>query len=445
MVIIRKTMKIRHKKIAILGFGREGKAILKFLQKSPQYRGAEIVIFDHNPKTAVPHGTRAILGKDALQWLHGFKLLFRSPGIPYLTPEIQHVLEEGAKCSSATKLFFELAPCPIVGVTGTKGKGTTATLIYNILKAAGRDAHLVGNIGTAALQTLPKLKKKSIVIFELSSFQLQDLEASPSIAVVLDIFPDHMDSHRSFEEYLDAKMHIARHQTARDRVFYVSDNVFSTKAASEGRGKKIAVSTEGSSLFLPTDLNIPGPHNFKNVVMAATVARALGVKDKIIAETVKRFRGLPHRLELIREIKRKDKTVRFYDDSAGTNPQTAAAAVRSFSEPLILIAGGKDKKLDYAPLREAIATSPNVKLVILIGENKNKIHAALRESINQELKIVECENLTAAIRTAYKAASNLEHPTSNTIVVFSPAAASFDMFKDYADRGKSFQKIVKKL
>lgn len=437
-----KQQRLKRQKIAILGFGREGKALLKFLQKSPHYRGAEIVIFDHNPKTAVPHGMRAILGKDALQWLHGFKLLFRSPGIPYLTPEIQHVLEEGAKCSSATKLFFELAPCPIVGVTGTKGKGTTATLIYNILKAAGRDAHLVGNIGTPALETLPKLKKNSIAVFELSSFQLQDLEMSPDVAVVLDIFPDHMDSHRSFDEYLDAKMHIARHQTARNRVFYLSDNAFSAKAAQEGRGKKIPVSADEFSFFAPADLKIPGPHNFKNAMVAATVACALGIKDNIIAATVKRFHGLPHRLELIREVKRKGAVIRFYDDSAGTNPQTAAAAVRSFAEPLILIAGGKDKNLDYAPLAQAIRESPNVKAVVLIGENKKKIRAALRGSMKQKSGIMECENLTAAVRTAYKAASNLQHPTSNTIVVFSPAAASFDMFKDYAARGESFQKIV---
>lgn len=449
-----KQQRLKRQKIAILGFGREGKAILKFLQKSPQYpkavrlglgRGAEIVIFDHNPKTAVPRSMRAILGKDALQWLHGFKLLFRSPGIPYLTPEIQHVLEEGAKCSSATKLFFELAPCRIVGVTGTKGKGTTATLIYNILKAAGRDAHLVGNIGTPALQTLPKLKKTSIAVFELSSFQLQDLDTSPDVAVVLDIFPDHMDSHRSFEEYLNAKMHIARHQKSRDRVFYVSDNAFSAKAASEGRGKKIAVSSDGFSLFLPTDLKIPGPHNFKNAVMAATVTRALGVKNDVIVETVKKFRGLPHRLELVREIKRKNATIRFYDDSAGTNPQTAAAAVRSFTEPVILIAGGKDKNLDYAPLREVIAASPNVKAIMLIGENKRKIHDALHGSIKDESGITEYKNLADAVHAAYQFTKRHTLTAKRSVVVFSPAAASFDMFRDYAERGDAFKKIVRGL
>lgn len=435
-----------HKKIAILGFGREGKAILKFLQQSPHYRGAEIVIFDHNPKVGVSRGIRAILGKDALQWLHGFQLLFRSPGIPYLTPEIQHVLEEGAKCSSATKLFFELAPCPIVGVTGTKGKGTTATLIYNILKAAGRDAHLVGNIGTPALETLPKLKKKSIAIFELSSFQLQDLEISPDVAVVLDIFPDHMDSHRDFDEYLDAKMHIARHQTARDRVFYVSDSAFSAKAAGEGKGKKIPVSADGFSLFTPLDLKIPGPHNFKNAVMAATVTRALGAKESAIASTVKKFRGLPHRLELVREIKRNGAATRFYDDSAGTNPSAAAAAIRSFSEPLILIAGGKNKTFDYEPLTKVIASSPNVKAVVLIGENKNKIHAELQKIKNARLKIIEDGSLAAAVRTAYQSAKSLVASGYSLVTVaFSPAAASFDMFKDYADRGAQFQKIVRGL
>ncbi|MDO8585027.1 MAG: UDP-N-acetylmuramoyl-L-alanine--D-glutamate ligase [bacterium] len=447
--------KTTNKKIAILGFGREGKAILKFLQTSPDYRGAELVIFDHNPKVKVPRGARAILGKDALQWLHGFKLMLRSPGIPYLTPEIQHVIEEGAKCSSATKLFFELATCPIIGVTGTKGKGTTATLIYNILKAAGRDTYLLGNIGTTALEALPKLKKKSIVVFELSSFQLQDLECSPEIAVILDIFPDHMDSHRSFDEYLDAKMHIARHQTSQDRVFYMSNNDFSAKAANEGRGKKVAVSADGFSLFAPTDVKIPGSHNFNNAVMAATVARALGVSEKVITATVKRFRGLPHRLQLVREISivprksasspHQSASVRFYDDSAGTNPQTAAAAVRAFHEPLILIAGGKDKNLDYAPLAQAIRKSQNVKSVILFGENKKKINDALRGSMKQGSEIVECKTLADAVRAAYRLAKRYTLTAERSVVVFSPAAASFDMFKDYADRGEQFKRIVRGL
>ncbi len=437
--------KTTHKKIAILGFGREGKAVWKFLKTSPDYRGTEIVIFDHNPKVKVPGGARAILGKDALQWLHGFKLMLRSPGIPYLTPEIQHVVEEGAKCSSATKLFFELAPCPIIGVTGTKGKGTTATLIYNILKAAGRDAYLLGNIGAPALEALPKLKKKSIVVFELSSFQLQDLNRSPEIAVVLDIFPDHMDSHRSFEEYLDAKMHIARHQTSRDRVFYASDNAYAAKAANEGRGKKIAVSADNFSLFTPEDLKIPGAHNFKNAVMAATVAKALGAPNNVIIRVVKKFTGLPHRLELTRKIKCKGGAIRFYDDSAGTNPQTAAAAVRSFSEPLILIAGGKDKNLDYAPLAEAIATSSNVKLVVLIGENKNKIRAELQKIKKVAFEIVEYKTLPDAVRAAYQFAKRYTLTAERSVVVFSPAAASFDMFKDYADRGEQFKKIVRGL
>ena len=206
---------------------------------------------------------------------------------------------------------------------------------------------------------------------------------------------------------------------------------------------------------MPTDLKIPGPHNFKNAVMAATVAKALGVKDKIIAATVKRFRGLPHRLELVRVIANNANrggnnanrtTIRFYDDSAGTNPQTAAAAVRSFNEPVILIAGGKDKNLDYAPLRDAIAALPNVKAAVLIGENKVKIHAALRGSMKQESGIVECETLADAVRAAYRLAIRYTLTAKRSaVVVFSPGAASFDMFKDYADRGAQFQNIIRSL
>ncbi|MBI4122063.1 MAG: UDP-N-acetylmuramoyl-L-alanine--D-glutamate ligase [Parcubacteria group bacterium] len=444
----------KHLRVAILGFGREGKAILKFLQTSPDYRGAEIVIFDQNKNVRTPRGSRAILGKDHLSWLHEFNLMFRSPGIPYLTPEIQHAIAEGAQCSGATQLFFEAVPCPVIGVTGTKGKGTTATLIYNILKAAGRDAHLVGNIGTPALTALPKFRKNSIVVFELSSFQLQDLAISPRTAVILDIFPDHMDAHGSFDEYREAKANIARHQRPRDHVFYFSDNVFAAQIADTGRGKKHPVSPTGFALFSPADLQIPGAHNFKNAVMAAEVCRAQNVSDDVILKAIKKFRGLKHRLELVRVIANNANregnnankgAVRFYDDSAGTNPQTAAAAVRAFTEPLMLIAGGKDKNLDYAPLRDAIAASPNVKLVVLIGENRDKISAALQRIKNKELRITERGTLRDAVRAAYQFAKRYTLTAKRSIVVFSPGAASFDMFKDYADRGEQFKKIVRKL
>lgn len=516
--------------VAILGFGREGKSVLKFIKKSPEYHGAEIDILDKK------------IGKNYLKNLKRFDLIFRSPGIPYNLPELKRARKNGVKFSSATKLFFEkinrqfpnYSPAPrhrradkfqiptIIGITGTKGKGTTATLLYKILKAAHKKVFLAGNIGTSALDILPRLsapgtRGSAFVILELSSFQLQDLEWPPQIAVVLDVFPDHLDAHLNIREYYGAKTNIARHQKPDDKTFFFKNQPLSRWVASKSRGKKIGVEPEKFNLFRPADLKIKGWHNFKNAVMAATVARALGVPDKIIIKTVKKFRGTEHRLELVRVMRaprglmrknprtnaEKSKSsarsalnqgnsakIEFYNDSASTNPQTMAAAARAFaawdmpssqtqaegrhatkkikplshvafSMPLILIAGGQDKGLDYKPLARALKNS-GTKLVVLFGQNKKKIARAIQQQAtrskkqgaggkrpgtgNKRQKIKFVSNLQGAVAYAYKFAMSLATShQSSVIVLFSPGAASFDMFKNYADRGAQFKKIVKLL
>ena len=429
-------------KIAILGFGREGKAIFKYLKKNKAYKNAEIFVLDKNSTTKVPAKIGLISGENHIASLKSFDLVFRSPGVPYNSPTIQDAVRSGVKFTSATQIFFDEARGAIIGVTGTKGKGTTSTLLYNILKAAKYDVYLAGNIGKPAIDILPKLKKNSVTILELSSFQLHDLRKSPQTAVILDIFPDHMDSHTDFQDYFNAKANIARYQSAKDKVFYCGENEHSRNMAQSGDGQKIAVIVKNFDLFQPEDLKITGPHNFKNAVMAATVALNFGIPKSVITETVKSFKGLPHRLEFTRAIKSNSGAIKFYNDSAGTNPQTAAAAVKSFSEPLILIAGGKDKNLDYAPLAEAIKKSPSVKAVVLFGENKLKIKEALERIKNNELRIVGKDDLESAVNEAYKIAKSSIIHNSQFIVLFSPGAASFDMFKDYADRGEKFKEIV---
>src|SRR3989344_7457114 len=232
-------------KIAILGFGREGRAVLEFIRKSPKYNFAQIWVLDQNSKIQVPKDLRRATGKNYLKKLDTFNLVFRSPGVPFNLPEIQKAIKKGTVFSSATKLFFENFSGRIVGVTGTKGKGTTSTLIYEILKSSNHDVYLAGNIGRPALEILSQLKQHSIVVLELSSFQLQDLTISPQIAVVLDIFPDHMDAHKDFKEYQEAKTNITRYQTSRDKVFYFKDNKFSAQIAKKGNGKKLPISTQG--------------------------------------------------------------------------------------------------------------------------------------------------------------------------------------------------------
>jgi UDP-N-acetylmuramoylalanine--D-glutamate ligase len=479
------------KKIGILGFGREGQAVLRFLKKrkihpvrnkprrdvgaavvpkagpvripkgassikksvtelySPMNSngagrifngaGADIWVLDKNSNLRAPRGIKTILGKKYLSNLGNFDVVFRSPGLPYRLPEIQKAIKKGVAFSSSTEIFFKNAKGLIIGITGTKGKGTTAALLYKILKSCDKNVYLVGNIGSPTINVLSKLKKNSISILELSSFQLQDLKYSPQIAVILGIFPEHLDMHKNFREYVEAKSNICRYQTKKDVVFFQSDDKWSRWIAQKSRGKKITVSVPSR----PLPLKIPGEHNLKNAAMAATVAEFLKCPKAKILKTVKNFCGLEHRLEFVREIKHsnilQNVGISFYNDSASTNPQTAAAAIKAFTGLKILIAGGKNKKLNYAPLAKALKNS-NTKAVILFGENKKKIKKVIS---SQKLVIREVKNLSHAVQLAYQTAkaliTNYHLPIT---VLFSPASTSFDMFRDYKDRGEKFKSLL---
>lgn len=425
------------KKIAIVGFAREGKAVFKFIKTKPEFKDADIWILDRNKNTEVPKGLHSILGPTYLDHLEQFDLVSRTPGLPYNLPKLKAARKKGVPFTSLIALFFQYCPVPIVGVTGTKGKGTTSVLLYKMLKADHRNVHLAGNIGVPALEVLSRLKKNSLVILELSSFQLQGLAVSPHIAVVLDVFPDHLENiktaehgtHTSWAEYVAAKATIARYQKKNDVLFYAADNAASRAIAMVGGGKKIAVSVKKFKLFAPKTLAMPGPHNFKNAAMAATVARSLGVRKEAIIHTVKTFKGNEHRLEFVRKVR----GVSFYNDSASTGPETTAAAILSFpKQNVTVIAGGHDKNLDYAPLAKALKKS-KIYRVVLFGENKNKIAAAINKS---GAPVMTAVTLGEAVQKA---------KTGADVVVFSPGSSSFDMFKNYADRGGQFKALVKKL
>jgi len=395
-------------KIAILGYGIEGKSALKFLKK--KYQKAAFEVRDIKKQ-----------GKNYLENLENFDIIVRSPGIPYLLSEIQKAKKAGVKITSATKLFFDNSKGKIIGITGTKGKGTTATLLYKILKAAGKNVYLAGNIGLPMLDILPKLKKNSITILELSSFQLQDMDRSPEIAIITDISPDHLNHHKSFKEYLDAKAQIVCNPMG--AVFFFPDNKYSKQIAQKSRGKKIAVSPDPNLI-----LKIPGFHNLKNASMAAAVGRGLGVKEDIIKKAISQFKGLPHRLEFVRKVN----GANYYNDSASTNPAATIAALAAFSEPKILIAGGAGKRLSYRPLAEAIKKS-KMRAVVLFGRDKYKI----KKSVGAVKSIFLANGLKSAVAMAERKAK------TGDAVIFSPAAASFDMFKNYALRGAAFKKFVR--
>ena len=411
-----------------MGLGREGKSVLEYLKKSTQFQKAKIEVLDKKN------------GRDYLKGLARFDLIFRSPGVPYNLPELKKAREDGVAFSSVTRLFFENYKGKTIGVTGTKGKGTTSTLIYKILKAAGKKVFLAGNIGKSAIEALAKNKNTPLAVLELSSFQLHDLDISPEVAVILDIFPDHQDAHADLREYYEAKANIAKFQKKSDRIYYFADNTMSRKLAVKSPAQKTAVDYKKFNEFKRTDLVIKGIHNFRNAVMAATVAKSFGVDWPTIKRVVKVYRGLEHRLEFVRKVK----NVNFYDDSASTNPMTTVAALQAFGkEKKILIAGGMDKVWDYSPIVTALKKY-KTEMVILFGENKNKIRIAIKNSA--KVKLVK--NLEEAVKAAHKACQEIPNNKSQITkysVIFSPGAASFDMFQDYADRGRKFETLVRKL
>lgn len=393
----------------------EGQALFEYLKKHDP--NAYITLLDQK------------LDPNYLSNLEQFDLIYRSPGVLYNRPEIQSAIKKGVRFSSPTNLFFEKAKGKVIGITGTKGKGTTTRLIYEILKNAGLEVYLGGNIGEAATDLLDQLTDNSITVLELSNVQLWDIKYSPHIAGVLGIFPDHLDWHKNFKEYLSTKFGITKFQKENDFAFYIQDNKFAKKIAKKSKGHKIAVDPE--SIKIP--LTMPGIHNRKNAAMAAAICAHMGVSPEIILETIRDYKGLPYRLTLVDT----KNGVAYYNDSASTNPQTTCAAINAFpGKKKIIIAGGADKGLDYKPLRNAITEDGDVKLVILCGANRDKIYSTLGGATKAQL-------VSGSLEDAILAAQNASG--EGDVIVFSPGAASFDMFANYKERGATFDQIVKNI
>lgn len=469
--------------VAIIGFGVEGRAVAEYLLRHDS--AAKITICDQRKIGSEELGAlapkvRLQCGKEYLKDLPRFDSIYRSPGVLLSTPELVRVRE---KVTSLTKLFFEKCPCPIVGVTGTKGKGTTTTLLAQMLREAKGKVYVGGNIGVSPTDFLDKLTPQDTVVLELSSFQLEDMDCSPHVAVVLGITPDHQDHHVSFEEYVAAKKNIVAHQQKGDVAILDGDDATSTsfaKIATGARGtharmrlfstkKEVAdggfikvgslILKDGSTGTIVGDANergLIGPHNLKNILAAACAAQTLGVPVEVIEHVIRTCKGLPHRLEFVGTLN----SARFYNDSASTNPETTIAAIRSFDAPTILIAGGSEKNLDCTNLGQAIATHLNVKTVVLMGQTAARIEKSIEEAV-----VAEDARIVAAIRKtgrdvphraqkleiimaegyeeAFMVAKVLAQP--GDIVLLSPGCASFDMFKNYAQRGDIFRDFVKSM
>lgn len=446
------------KKVAILGFGLEGRDAFNFLKGSR----AKITIFDKKVRKKLNlsgvniSGVNLITGENYLhKGLGGFEVIIRSPGVYRFLPEIVDAERQGTVVTSAIKLFFEYCPAKIIGVTGTKGKGTTSTLIYKTLKLSKQNVHLAGNIGKPYLTILPSLTGESWVVLELSSFQLIDMEISPHIAVVLGITSDHMDWHKDLNEYRKAKQNIVKHQGKKDYAVINYDYETSRKYSAMTKSKKYYFSklsnvngsyVEKEIIYLSVDkrtkiieaskLLLKGKHNWENITAAICTSYLAGVDIRDIRKTVSKFEGLEHRLEFAGRIK----DISFYNDSFATGPQPTIAAINSFEKPITLILGGYDKGLEYQDLTQHITEKENIKTVVLIGNLAKKMLTLLNKQ-NYQGKIINMgkPSMIEIVKIAYK------NTLSNGIVLFSPSAASFDMFDNYKDRGNQFKDCVNKL
>ncbi|OIO53116.1 UDP-N-acetylmuramoylalanine--D-glutamate ligase [Candidatus Peregrinibacteria bacterium CG1_02_41_10] len=445
------------KKIAVLGFGTEGKAVCEFLVKQGIIN---LTICDQNEKLNRSSFTnlKFKLGKNYLEDLIEFDLVFRSPGIKYFSPEIQAAVQKGVEISSSTKLFFQLCPCQIIGVTGSKGKGTTSSLIYSILKENGQDVYLGGNIGRSPLEFLDQLTSNSIVILELSSFQLQDLDHSPQIAAVLDIFPEHLDYHQNFEEYLTAKQQIARLQTKAGYLIMDQNSPYQQAFVTLFPAQKVLFDSRKTTALAKYQFPLRGKHQLKNFQAVLEVIKLFKVEEGVIQRALANFKSLPHRLEFVRE----HQDVKYYNDSYATTPEASIAALQSFTEPLILILGGSDKGTSFEELSKAIINQPNLKSIILIGQTADKLekvilqyyskrsskcHSGLSRIYHPRLRDdkskIKIKKGARDMQEILEQARQEAQP--GDVILLSPACASFGMFQNASDRGEQFKRLIQAL
>ena len=462
----------KNKQVAIVGLSTEGIDSVKFFVKE----GAMVTCCDRRNKEQLGETYEMLdkqkvkfsLGPNYLDNLEKYDLIVRTPGAALFLPQLEEALKRKQIITSQIKLFFEECPCPVIGVTGTKGKGTTVSLICEILKNSGFVTHVGGNIGKPLLSSVRNIYKNHIVVLELSSFQLEDLDKSPHISVILNITQEHLNNmdpmatnyHKTRDDYVKAKENLIKHQKPADFCVINADfdtsKSFSklTKAKTYWFSKQQQVQgvyVKSGEIILNLNhikekiasvdrLLLRGRHNWENISAAILAAYLAGAKIKAIKSTVVSFKGLEHRLELVGEINQ----VKFYNDSFSTIPETTIAAIKAFSENIILIAGGSDKGSNYTQLGQDLINS-RIKTLILIGLMASKIEDAILQAsrkLNQPVSFKIVRNLTnmqSIIDTAFNEAKQ------GDIVLLSPACASFDMFKNYKDRGNQFKYYVKEL
>ena len=451
---------MENKKIAIIGLGTSNIPLIEYF-----YNTKSIVsVFDNRELDQLDESTvelinkyniKYYLGKNNLKHLVGFDYIYRSPSCRPDTPEIVEAINNGAVLTSEIEKVLELTPSTVVGITGSDGKTTTTTLTYKLLQANGYKCFLGGNIGTPLFTQIKDMRPEDYVVLELSSFQLMDMKISPKIAIVTNITPNHLNVHKDYQEYIDSKKNIFLHQ-GKDGVLVINyDNEITRKFKSEANGKVIYFShkelLDDGVIFDESDrtiklcdngirkhlikqknMKLRGEHNCENACAAIAATLDLVSTDTMI-DTIENFGGVEHRLEFIREID----GVKWFNDSIGTSPTRTIAGLNSFDEDIVLIAGGYDKHLDYKPIAKPIIN--NVSKLILMGATADKIEKAVRDELaieNKSMPIYRCTTLNEVIEKAKEVAVDGE------VVLFSPASASFDLFRNFEERGNKFKEIV---
>lgn len=450
------------KKVAVLGIGISNTPLIKYLGNL----GVKVTAFDRAEKEALKQAIDELtgldveysLGADYLKALKGFDVIFKTPMVRFDIPELLREAEAGVEITSEMEVFCKLCPARIFAVTGSDGKTTTTTLIDKILSRHGYKCWLGGNIGMPLLSRIDDIGASDMVVLELSSFQLHTMRNRIHSAVVTNVSPNHLDVHKSMQEYTDAKKNIFLYQNENDVLIINYDNPVTRAFVAEAAGKavffsrqcdlqegmvliknKLVYRTGGNELEIVNadEILLPGMHNIENY-LAAAAATIDFVAPQAIKDVASSFRGVEHRNEHVRDLN----GVSFYNDSIGSSPTRTIASIHSFKDSVILIAGGYDKRIPYDVMGETLAN--RVKCLVLLGQTAGQIEQALRDETARngtgfDIPVLHCESLEEAVRTAY------EKSSVNDIILLSPASASFDMFKNFEERGQAYKNIVNRL
>lgn len=432
-------------KVAIIGLGVSNLPLLDYLYNL----GCKDVVLFNDKEISVDvskYGYQVYEGNGYLDHLVGFDIIFRAPGCLPSQEELVREKERGAYITTEVEEVLKLSPAKTIGVTGSDGKTTTTTLIDLVLRSNGYKTYLGGNIGVPLFTKIGEMTKDDVVVLELSSFQLMDMDVSPDIAVITNISPNHLDKHKDYQEYIEAKKCIFKNNDNGILVLN-HDNEITSKFTSSREIRYFSryeetnafyvmngmICYKGKEVFDTKKLHIRGVHNHENICACMSAVIDMVDMEKSF-QAISEFKGVEHRLEFVREVD----GVKWYNDSVSSSPTRTIAGLNSYSERIVLIAGGYDKNLDYTPLARPILDK--VSKLILFGATKNKIYdAVMKEKSSEDIEIYVEDGLDEVIARAREVA------VPGEVVLFSPASASFDMFKNFADRGDKFKEKVRSL